>query len=65
MTMYETKLKIKIPFEYCDECIYLKIEQKPTIQDEKEVKWEYVCRNENVCVNAVKTWNKGKRKARE
>lgn len=58
------EILVNAPFENCIECIYLKIEQKPSIENENGIKWEYVCKNENVCVNAVKTWNKGKRKAR-
>lgn len=65
MTMYETEMKIKVPFEYCKECIYLKIEQRPRIQNDEEILWEYGCPNEFVCENAVKTWNKGKRKVRK
>ena len=51
---------IEVPFEGCDKCRYLTLEERVVYADG----YAYIelnrCRNENICINAVKTAEKGK-----
>ena len=59
----ELQLTISVPFEHCKDCNYLELVLDRYIQtDSGEIKHINLCKNDVICQNAVKTWNKGKRK---
>ena len=62
---YQIDRKVTVPFEHCDECIHLNIKVEYIFKDEMLFKMISVCKNSDICENAVKIWNKGKRNVRE
>lgn len=63
MMEYEVQRYIKVAFEHCNDCQFLKVEEnKIMYSGEKPIEYITVCAYRDICENAIKIWNKGKRK---
>ncbi|MBO6262054.1 MAG: hypothetical protein J6N95_05550 [Bacilli bacterium] len=58
---YEIERNVTVPFEYCKECVHLKITENTLYENNKVMLRITACEYRDICENAVRIWNKGKK----